>query len=320
MNQMFPRRGVRARRGNRYKMSDQANRLRLLVNEGAARSALGAEPRASRLLVVTGGKGGVGTTTIAVNLAVALALDGYRTVLVDADLGRADAATLCRADDGYTVGDVLAGRRSVHEALVRGPAGILLLPGAWANGHAWECSPSAQEQLLHELSRLGPHADFVVLDIGSGQNRVVRRFWQAADSVLFVTSPDDPAVMNTYAAIKLLAAAAARPRLHTLVNLATDAALAADTHARLARACRRFLALELCDGGHVPLDTSVASATRLRMPFLLESPGCAAAGPIETLAEALAAEPKKSKQMAQAANPFRSINDTTVGRESAVKL
>ncbi|HVC98484.1 MAG TPA: P-loop NTPase [Pirellulales bacterium] len=285
-------------------MSDQANRLRILVHEGVARGAPSAEPRASRLVVVTGGKGGVGTTTIAVNLAVALALDGYRTVLVDADLGRADAATLCRAGDGYTVGDVLTGRRSVHEALVRGPAGILVLPGAWATGHAWECSPSAQEQLLHELSRLGPHADFVILDTGSGQNRVVRRFWQAADSVLFVTSPDDAAVMNTYAAIKLLAAAAARPQLHTLVNLTTDAASATDTHARLARACRRFLALELGDGGHVPLDASVASAARSRMPFVLESPGCAAAGPLETLAETLAAEPKNRDNRLKPQCPF----------------
>jgi len=301
-------------------MSDQANRLRLLVHEGATRGALGVEPRASRLVVVTGGKGGVGTTTIAVNLAVALALDGHRTVLVDADLGRADAATLCRTGDGYTVGDVLTGRRSVHEALVRGPAGILVLPGAWATGHAWECSPAAQEQLLHQLSRLGPHADFIVLDTGCGQNRVVRRFWQAADSVLFVTSSDDPAVMNTYAAIKLLAAAAARPRLHTLVNLVADAVPAADAHARLARACRRFLSLELNDGGQVPLDSSVASATRLRMPFLLESPACAASASMETLAETLAAEPKKSKYSAQAINPVRSINDTTVGRESAVTL
>ncbi|HUY32652.1 MAG TPA: P-loop NTPase [Pirellulales bacterium] len=300
-------------------MSDQANRLRSLVLEGVSRGAPGAEPCAARRVVVTGGKGGVGTTTIAVNLAVALALDGYRTVLVDADLGRADAAALCRASDGYTVGDVLAGRRSVHEALVRGPAGILVLPGAWATGQAGECSPAAQEQLLRELSRLGPHADFVVLDAGNGQNRVVRRFWKAADSVLFVTSSDDAAVMNTYAAIKLLAAEGARPQLHILVNLATHAA-AAETQARLARACRRFLALELGDGGHVPLDSQVASAARLRTPFLLESPACAAAGSLETLAETLAAGPKKTIQWVQAAEPLRSINDTTVGRESAVKL
>jgi flagellar biosynthesis protein FlhG len=301
-------------------MSDQASRLRRLMFDGTSRGAPDADECAPRLVVVTGGKGGVGTTTVAVNLAVALALDGRRTVLVDADLGRADAATLCRAGDGNTVADVLAGRLSVHEALVRGPAGILVLPGAWATGHDSECSPTSQERLLSELSRLGPHAEFVVLDAGSGQHRIVRRFWQAAESVLFITSTDEPAVMNTYAAIKLLAAEVERPQLHAMVNLAPDAAAADEAHARLARACRRFLALDLSQQCSVPYDSQVASAGRLRTPFLLESPDCAATRPLKTLAETLAAEPRKPKQMIQPAGSIRSINDTTIGSGSTVKL
>ncbi|HEV3021679.1 MAG TPA: P-loop NTPase [Pirellulales bacterium] len=278
-------------------MFDQASRLRLLMFDGPSPGATvgGSAPR---LVVVTGAKGGVGTTTVAVNLAVALALDGRRTVLVDADLGRADVAALCGAGDGYTVADVLAGRLSVHEALVRGPAGILVLPGAWATGHVSECSTAALERLLSELSRLGPHAEFVVLDAGNGQHRVVRRFWQAAHSVLFVTSSDEPAVMNTYAAIKLLAAEGARPQLHTLVNLSVDAAAASDTQARLTRACRRFLGLTLCEGESVPLDGQVVAAGRQKTPFLLESPDCAAARPLENLAEALAADVRSGQRIA----------------------
>jgi flagellar biosynthesis protein FlhG len=273
-------------------ITDQASRLRRLMFGGSSPSGEGSSPQ---LLVVAGAKGGVGTTTIAVNLAVALALDGRRTVLVDADLGRADAGALCGAPDGNTVADVLAGRLSVHEALVRGPAGILVLPGAWATGHVSECAPAAQERLLHELARLGPHAEFVVLDAGNGQHRAARRFWQAAQRVLFVTSCDETAVMNTYAAIKLLAAEGARPQVQMLVNLTVDSAKASDTQTRLRRAGRRFLGLALVDAGQVPCDDRVAAAGRQRTSFLLESPECAAARPLETLAENLAGAPAESK-------------------------
>ena len=252
-------------------MPDQANRLRLLMLAGA-REAARAHVAAPKLIVAASGKGGVGTTTVAVNLAVALARDGWRTVLVDADLGRADATRLCRVDDVYTVADVLAGRRGVHETLVRGPAGVQVLPGAWANGNLADCEPAAQERLLDELARLGPHADYIVIDAGSSLGRVVRRFWQAADRVLVVTSPEATSVTNAYAAIKLLAPSNRRAAIETLVNLAESAESAAEIGRRLARACRRFLAIDVEPGCHLPLDARIAAAGKAQTPFVLAAP------------------------------------------------
>ncbi len=289
-------------------MSDQANRLRLLMlangRDHARRPSVATA--APRLIVVASGKGGVGTTTVAVNLAVALAADGRRTVLVDADLGRADASALCRVDDAYTVADVLAGRRSVHETLVRGPAGVQVLPGAWAAGHLTDCEPAAQERLLGELVRLGPHADYVVIDAGSALNRIVKRFWQAADRVLVVTSPEATSVTNAYAAVKILAPACDGVNIQTVVNLTPTAEAAAEIARRLSRACRRFLGLQVDDGGHVPLEPLVAAAGRAQTPFVLEHPAAAAARQLELLAAQLTASKVKNYKIVQSIQPAAS--------------
>lgn len=278
-------------------MLDQAERLRSLMRAESA-DELPAAPRGARpqLIVVAGGKGGVGTTTVAVNLAVALARDGHRTVLVDGNLGAADAAALCGTREAYHIADVISGRRGVHEALQLGPAGVQVLPGAWATGHVTDCAPEAQDRLLRELARLGPHVDHVVLDAGNGPHRVVRRFCQAADQVLLVTSPDDASVMNAYAAIKLLRAVDAQPTIQLVVNFVRDADEARQTHGRLIQACLRFLGFELPLAGELFADDDVSQAGRAHCPFILATPHARAARQIEQLAETISTAPGETNE------------------------
>ncbi|HVX59884.1 MAG TPA: AAA family ATPase [Pirellulales bacterium] len=298
-------------------MSDQANRLRqLMLASGRDQSRRGGAAGSPRIIVAASGKGGVGTTTVAVNLAVALAADGRRTVLVDADLGRADASLLCRVDDAYTVADVLAGRRSVHETLVRGPAGVQVLPGAWATQRFADYEPAAQQRLLNELLGLGPHADYIVIDAGSALNRIVKRFWQAADQVLVVTSPEAASVTNAYAAVKLLAPGCDAAAVQAIVNLAPSAEVACEVGRRLARACRRFLGLHVADGCYLPLDPLVAAAGAAPAPFVLHHPAIPAARQLELLAAKTTASLVKNyklEQSAQAAPASPPILRTGVG-------
>jgi flagellar biosynthesis protein FlhG len=267
-------------------MSDQANDLRQLVLRAQRPAPTSASP--PKLVVVTSGKGGVGTTTLAVNLAIALARDGRRAVLVDADLDGADAGTLCRIEDPtHTIADILSGRLSVHEALVRGPGGIQVLPGAWGRDRLIDCSEPAQQRLLSQLKCLGAYADFVILDAGSRANRVAGQFWQAADHILLVTTTEVVSIMDGYAAVKILAGTELRACLQSVVNLAPSAAAAADVHQRLGRACRRFLGLKLSSAGHVPCDARVSTATAAGQPVLLEYPDCEAALYVEQLAQHL---------------------------------
>jgi flagellar biosynthesis protein FlhG len=168
----------------------------------------------------------------------------------------------------------------VHEVLQRGPGGIQVLPASRGLTDPSDCTPQAQERLITQLEGLGPHADYVLLDVGSGTGRTMRRFWEAADAVLLVTHPDTVAVMDAYAAVKLVCQDnPLRGRILSLANCVPDAEAAADVHGRLDRACLRFLALKVTAAGELPFDPSVPRAGAEQHPFLLESPeGPAAAG------------------------------------------
>lgn len=230
-------------------MHDQASQLRELVDT-ARRGAVRAGSMRPRRLVVGGGKGGVGATTAAVLLAAALVREGRRTLLVDGDFAGPDVASLCRLPDDVHLGDVLAGRRSVHEALVRGPAGMLVLPGGWSADSPADPSPTSLDGLADQLDDLADHLDVILIDAGSRLCRATRRFWQAADAAVLVTTPDHLAVMDAYASIKALAQSASLPPMGLLVNRASAAA-AAEVQQRLATACRRFLAVDLPALGHL---------------------------------------------------------------------
>jgi len=286
--------------------SDQAADLRRLMRQARLPQTFDAG-RSPLIWAVTSGKGGVGVTTLAVNLAVAWGLSGRRTVLVDANLDGPDASALCGAFDGPGLLDVLAGERSIHEVLRLGPGGIQLLPGQWADdrkvGAAADYVNGDYDRLLRELRGLGQHADVVVLDVGSGQSRLARRFWQAADGVLLVTSPDALSIVNSYAAVKLLRPAAGT-LICTAVNFSEDEA-AAEVHARLARSCHRFLGQTLIAAGELPFDRRIAAAGASRTPFVLERRGDRLARRVDGLAETLLSLcPASGRMGAHDALPF----------------
>jgi flagellar biosynthesis protein FlhG len=268
-------------------MHDQANDLRQLVRQAISTRNDAAATR-PKLIVVSGGKGGVGTTTVAVNLAIALVQRGSRTVLVDADTRGSDARILCQLDELYTMADVLSARRTVRESLQPGPAGLQVLPGAWAEGDISECPPQSQERLIGQLLDLGNRADCVMVDAGNGPNGHNTRLWQAADLILLVTTSELASVMDAYASIKVLAAGDDSIRIQPLVNMAHSQADVDEVFGRLNRACLRFLGIHLKDAAWLPADPEVVQAGKAEKPFVLNATDCPASHQTRCLAEATA--------------------------------
>lgn len=265
---------------------DQANDLRKLVLH-SGRGGLNDSPP-PKTVVLAGGKGGVGTSTIAVNLAVALAREGGRVVLVDADFAGPDVATLCGVDDQYGAADVLAGRRTVHEVLERGPGGIQILPAARGLTDPADCTPAAQDRLIEQLQALGPHAEYVLIDAGTGSGRTMRRFWESADLVMLVTHPDAAAVMDAYAAIKLVERDEPLPTpIAVVANCTADEAAGIEAHARIDRACQRFLNVQTEAAGSIPFDPHAPRAAAAEKPLVIEAPESPAATAIDRMASEL---------------------------------
>ncbi len=267
-------------------MLDQAAELRNLVLQ-VSRGGGGSSLRGPRMVVFTGGKGGVGATTLAVNTSVALVNQGLRVVLVDVDMVRADVAALCNLPERGNVGDILSARRDIHEVLERGPGGIQIVPGVWAPDHEIPFTERSQKRLLKQIESLGRHVDIVLVDAGSGSSDTVRHFWLAADEVAIVTTSDSVAIMDSYATIKTIVGGGADPRMiHLIVNNA-DLPEATGVFQRISQSCRRFLARETGFLGCVPRDDGVIAAAQLAEPLVLAAPESATARAYQSIAAAL---------------------------------
>ena len=281
-------------------MLDQASELRKLVLRSVRQQVNAAGP-APRLIVVAAGKGGVGATTMAVNLSVALAEHGSRVVIVDTDLsasGVASVANLCGLGDAETAGDVLSARRDIHEVLERGPAGIQVVPGLFNSTSERAWGEAAQQRLLRQLNTLGKHADIVVLDAGDGGQGFLQRCCVTADRVLLVTTADRMSVMDTYACIKSSLADLGQQQLGLIINCCSELGVSRDVHERIDQSCRRFLRHEVELIGTIPDDPLVLTAASHAIPFVLASPDAPASRAVTQLAAAILAESPHRKDLA----------------------
>ena len=278
-------------------MSDQADGLRQLFSMRSGPTALadppptarGAPPK-TRSIVFTSGKGGVGTSNLVLNLAIALGELGQRVVLVDADLGLANIDLLCGLTPAGDLGDVLAGDGSLADAIVAGPGDIQIIPGAHGMRTLLEALDDAPARLAAELAELESEADFLLVDAGSGLGPGIATLAAAADQVAIVTTPEPTSVADAHAAINRLRRLPNPPVLRAVVNQAASAAEASDVLARLTASSRQFHGTVVTALGHVRSDPHVPMAVRMRRPFVVAYPGANASRCVRRLAHALIEE------------------------------
>jgi flagellar biosynthesis protein FlhG len=251
-------------------MSDQADSLRQLIADNAPCPEI--EATGPPMIVVTGGKGGVGTTTVSLNLAAALTHNGHRTVLVDL-AHHADLAHLAGVEvaSGNTVSEVAEGKCSIADALQPGPAGTVLIAGSWAPANAPDWAPATLNRLLSQLAELRDQADVLIVDSGSGMSTWTHRLWQRAALVLLVTTVEDVGIMDAYATIKQAGTGSCSPEIRVLVNRFEFATSAADAERRIAAACRRFLGRTVRPAPRLPRCED-AGSTIATIPRSWESP------------------------------------------------
>lgn len=275
---------------------DQADGLRQLVQARAGATALAGPaaareaPAVARSLVLTSGKGGVGTSNLALNLAIALGEYGQRVVLVDADLGLANIDLLCGLAPVLDLGDVLAGGRPLAEAIVAGPGEIRIVPGAHGMRTLVEALADGPRRLVAELQALEAGADFLLVDAGSGLGANIVTLAAAADQAVVVTTPEPTSVADAHAALGRLHRPAGGPALRAVVNQAASAGEGAEVLARLVASSRQFLGIVVTPLGSIRGDPRVGLAVRRRRPFVVEFPGSIAARGVRRLARTLIAE------------------------------
>jgi flagellar biosynthesis protein FlhG len=274
---------------------DQATQLRTMAagrpaaGAAAAPASVPSRPAAT-VIAVTSGKGGVGKSNIAVNLAIRLASAGKDVVLLDADLGLANADVLCNIDLPFNLSHMINGTRDLAEVMIKAPGGFRMIGGGSGLSKMADLSDVDRQRILDALGRIEQQSDFIVIDTGAGISANVLSFTRAADHVLVVTTPEPTAITDAYAVIKVLTrdGGAAR-RTSLLVNQALSHDEAKLVYERIARVARQFLHVDLLDAGWVPDDEHVVLSVRKRMPFVLAYPRSPAAACVTQLAMRLSA-------------------------------
>jgi flagellar biosynthesis protein FlhG len=242
-----------------------------------------ARPRAT-VIAITSGKGGVGKSNVAVNLAIRFAKGGKDVVLLDADLGLANADVLCNVDLPANLSHVISRKRELRDVLVQAPGGFRLIGGASGLARMADLSDGDRARLVDAMAELEHSADIILVDTGAGISPNVLSFTRAADHVLVVTTPEPTAITDAYAVIKVVSRDPGRRRISLLVNQARSPGEARLVHDRIARVAKQFLGATVFDAGHVMSDEAVPTAVRRRVPFVLGQPTCPAGQGITQLA------------------------------------
>jgi flagellar biosynthesis protein FlhG len=244
-----------------------------------------------QVVAVTGGKGGVGKSTLSANLAVASAVAGRQTVLLDGDLGLANADVLLGVSPRHTLADLVTGRRTLDEVLtpvrdrlsiVAGVSGVLALADLDEAGHLG---------LVRAFSDISAEVDLLVVDTAAGVSPGVMHLTQAAQHVLVVVCDEPASVTDAYAVVKVLSREHGLRRFRIVTNMTREPAGGARLFDTLRRVTDRFLDVALEHCADIPDDELLRRAIREQRPVVEAFPGSPSAQAIAGLARALVGWP-----------------------------
>lgn len=220
------------------------------------------KPKPVRVLAVASGKGGVGKTNITVNLAVAMAQQGKRVMVMDADLGLANIDILLGLHPKYNLSHVFNGERTLEEVIVDGPCGIKIIPASSGIQNMAELSPAQHAGLIRSFSELSFDLDVLLVDTAAGISDGVVSFSMAAQEVLIVVCDEPTSLTDAYALIKLLSKDYGMHRFRIVANMVGSVQEGRELFAKLTRVTDKFLDVMLDFVGPVPYDEHLRKSVR----------------------------------------------------------
>lgn len=243
-----------------------------------------------RVIAVTSGKGGVGKTNIAANLAYLLAKMKKKVLILDADVGLANIDVILGLTPKFNLYHVLTGEKTLKDVIVPGPGGFMILPSASGIQEMSDLSKGHKLTLIDEIKSLRDELDFMLIDTGAGIAGNVMYFNMAAQENIVVTSPEPTAITDAYAMIKVLNQRHAKEHFRVLVNMVKSEEEAKEVFTRLNQATSHFLNVTVEYLGHVIQDDHISDSVRKQKPFVNLFPNSPASRCMQALAEKISRE------------------------------
>jgi flagellar biosynthesis protein FlhG len=242
------------------KSSEEQSGSKTPLQEDA--SAARVPQRPIRVIAITSGKGGVGKTNIAANLAYHLSQMKKKTLILDADMGLANIDVILGLAPKYNLSHVLSGEKALADVILEGPGGMQILPASSGIQEMAELSKGEKLALLDELGEFGGELDFLLIDTAAGIAGNVIYFNVAAREIIVVVSPEPTSITDAYALIKILYSNYGEKRYMLLANMVRNSSEAREVFLKVSNATSHFLNLSIDYLGYVLDDTRVTDAVR----------------------------------------------------------
>lgn len=228
--------------------------------------------KATRVIAVTSGKGGVGKTNVSVNLALALQDAGQQVLLMDADLGLANIDVMFGLKPLHNLSHVIAGEKTLNEVIIDAPGGLKIIPASSGVRKMAELSAAEHAGLVHAFSEISCPIDVLIIDTAAGIAEGVTSFARAAQEVVVVVCNEPASMTDAYALIKLLNRDYDIRRFRILANMVHDPQEGKQLFSNMVRVSERFLDVTLDYMGAISFDDCFRKALRKRQPVYLASP------------------------------------------------
>lgn len=239
------------------------------------------------IFAVTSGKGGVGKTSVSVNIAVEFSRRGYRTILVDTDLGLANAHILAGIKPARTLSDYIEGRSDLPSIIETGPGKVKFISGGSGVKEMANLDDAGRRRILAAIEDLRGYCDLIILDTGAGVSKGVTDFVSVSDHTIVVTTSNFAAIADAYGIVKVMVQDGYRSAMHCVVNRVRSPEEAEQVFLKLKGCTERFLGFDLNWLGLLPEDNSVEGAVLKRQPFCEAFPNSVAARYLTKLVTAL---------------------------------
>lgn len=263
-------------------MNDQADKLRKLIEkvkmghlkEKSIENIV--VKKRARIITITSGKGGVGKTNVAINMAISLGELGKKVIIIDADFGLANIDVLFGMNPKYTLVDVIKNQKSILEVLTDGPNNVKFISGGSGVEELIHLNGSQLVSFVNNISLLDKLFDIILIDTGAGISDTIMSFVMAADEVLIVTTPEPTSITDAYALIKMIAKRDKQKDIKLIINKAESSMEAFDIITKLSTVVDKFLQIKLNPLGFILNDDLVTKSVKIQQPFTTTFPKCKA--------------------------------------------
>ena len=234
----------------------------------------GIKNKSPQVISVTSGKGGVGKTSIVVNMAILLSSMGKKVLVFDADLGLANIDVMLGLSAKYNINHLILGDCSIEDILIEGPAGIIILPASSGIQELSALSYEQQLTIINALDNFQGDFDYMLVDTGAGISENVMYFNSAAQRIIVVVTPEPTSLTDAYALIKVMRTKFNIKRFEIIINNVLSTYEGKDVIKKLIFACDKFfgdIALDML--GSIPHDSTIPESIREQRAFVEINPG-----------------------------------------------